>query len=498
MILQGLFNILDLYFSEIDLFYDSIDKYFRDKINQTKTFKAFLIEDLTSGPEKDLEEIVTYIIDELEQLGFNRNEVATKFSDQDLEISAKDNEQIKFGLDLYEIKIAPIVYEIFLEKVIDYLVDLNAMNILMNMKSKGFLPDEFLLRMGQLKQILKVDFEKFENLKKYIQIHQKIIRKFVDNKAKIEFLEKIDNPRDKLQLSYLIYRIIDFFHLQKLFDFSHIADYLKNNIDEWLNSIPLVTLKNPDLYFCGIYLAVHLNVQIDMKKIEMYLLNLYEENIDEFESPLFEATDGLYYYLRSTSTINLRLTNVQIKELIKVEPKFLEPQYLRSMETSQLVVILKLYNFLGLYQRIDDSIIEAIIAEIDQRKTPEGFKQFQDGFISSEATYYVIFNSYMTNTLESLSEYDLLENIISRIYRNLEMLHFSSDLNHDLLSEIFYSCESLKLLNCVETKHMIKCLADYLFPQDIVTEVLKNGTSTRPNARFRHLKVNRVTGEIIL
>ncbi|TFF98325.1 MAG: hypothetical protein EU540_08050, partial [Promethearchaeota archaeon] len=158
-------------------------------------------------------------------------------------------------IERFDKKLAPIVYEIFLEKVVDYLVDKPCIPIMLELKSRKFIPIEFLMELRNLKNLFDKDPDKLENLKKYVQIRERIIQKFSENKEKIEKLEDLDNPQDKLQLIYLIYRIIDFFHLQKIFDFSHIKNFLKNNIEEWLVSIPLVTLKNPDLYFCGIYLA---------------------------------------------------------------------------------------------------------------------------------------------------------------------------------------------------------------------------------------------------
>jgi len=493
MIFQGLFNILDHYLTEIDLFYNTISKYFREKLNDT--FGSLLVEKEKPILKLEEEEIIELLFKELENLGFNRIDLESKFADKFLEIREDELEKISSGLDIYEIKIAPIVYEIFLEKVVDYLVDLNAMNIMLKLKEKELLPIEFILRLTSMKNTLKKYPEKLENLKKYIQIREKIIQKLLDNRDKIESFEDLEDPTDKLQLLYLIYRIIDFFHLQKLFDFSHIKNYLAKNIDEWLNTIPLITLKNPDLYYCGIYLADELEVEIDKQKVNDFLQNLYEENIDEFESPLFEATDRIYYYLKSTSTVKYRLNEEQIKELIKADSKFYDPQYLNTMETSQLVVILKLYHYLGVYQRIEDRIIDAIIVEIDRRIASEGIKQFRDGFVSSEATYYVLFCSYMTSSIDKLSGYDLLDNIISRIYRNLEILYFSREMNHDLVSEIFYSCESLKLLNCIETKQMIRILAEYLFPKEIAEETLKNEKIARSTVRFRHFKVNQITGE---
>ncbi|MFX1269485.1 MAG: hypothetical protein ACFFAK_16110, partial [Promethearchaeota archaeon] len=299
----------------------------------------------------------------------------------------------------------------------------------------------------------------------------------------------------KLQLLYLIYRIISFFHLEKRFDFSHIKDYIVNNVNEWLITIPLVTLKNPDLYFCGLFLAKSLNIKLNSEKVKNFLMDLYEEGVDEFEAPLVEATDGLYYFLKSTHFMKLWLNDEKVNRLIETDQKFFEPNYLKDLETSQLVVILKVYTLLR-KTKLEQNI-NAILKELEQRITPEGIKQYRDGFISSEATYYILFCNYMRNTLDKLKEYDLLDSIISRIYRNLELLEFSADTNFDLISELFYSFESLKLFNCVETKQMIIHLAKYLFPKEVVEKISLNTEIVKTKARFRHLKVDRITGETI-
>ena len=139
-----------------------------------------------------------------------------------------------------------------------------------------------------------------------------------------------------------------------------------------------------------------------------------------------------------------------------------------NLETSQLVVILKIYNVLGLIDKIDKQKINSILEEIDRRITPEGIIQYRDGIVTSEATYYVLFSSYMRDTLNKLKDYDILDSIVSRIYRNLEIIDFCLDTNYDLVSEIFYSCESLKLFNCIESEEMIYHMAKYLFPEDIL------------------------------
>ena len=493
MIFQGLFNILDIYSNEIDLFYNNIDKYFREKLDQFLEEKTLEKSELN----KILENILFVLKKEFLKLGFDVKEIEEKFLPY-LEIEQNDVGTIKNALQLYEKKITPIIYEIFLEKIVDYLVDNKIVNIILNMKSNGLLPFEFIFELINIKKLFKRSPEKAENLRKYIHIRDKIIKKFRKNKVKIESLEDLKDPKDKLQLLYLIYRIIDFFHLQKIFDFSHIKTYLKNNLEEWLDTIPLVTLKNPDLYFCGVYLAKHLNVEIDYLEVKKFLLNLYEENIDEFEAPVIEATDRVYCYFKTTQLSKLWLSVEEISKIMKLEEKFFEPHYLKNLETSQLVVILKIYHVVGAYQKLDTQKIKAIIDEIERRITVEGIKQYRDGFVSSEATYYVLFSNYMRNTLDKLSDYDLLGNIISRIYRNLEILSFSRDMNYDLLSEIFYSCESLKLLNCIETKQMIIHLAKYLFPEEIVDRISSiENVSTVAKAKFRHLKVNRITGETV-
>ncbi|MFX1377098.1 MAG: hypothetical protein ACFFA0_14930 [Promethearchaeota archaeon] len=491
MIFQGLFNILDLYFNDIDLFYNNIDHYFQEKI--ITTFGNIPIE--KKDLSHKLESVISYFSDVFVNLGFEIDEVETLFLDPHLEIQKGDDETINSPIELYERKLAPFIYEFFFEKIVDYLVDVEIAPLMLKLKSEGFLPIEFIMELRNLKNLLERNPRKRENLRKYTQIQKRIINKFQENKDKIESLEDINEPEYKLQIIYLIYRIINFFDLQKKFDFSPIESYLKENIEEWLIDVPLITLKNPDIYFCGIYLAKHLGVELDEGKIKNFLLELYNEANDRYECPIIEATDGLYYYIKSTESMKLFLSIDQIKELMKINPEFFETNHLKNLETSQLVVILKIFRHLGLKKIENES--NAIIEEIERRISPEGIKQFREGFVSSEATYYVLFSHYMNNTLEKLKDYDILDNIVSRIYRNLELLDFSVETNFDLISELFYSLESLKLFNCIETKEMIIHLAKYLFPQEIFERILNSKELIRNKAKFRHLKVNRVTGETI-
>ncbi len=491
MIFQGLFNILDLYFKEEDLFYNNIEQFFREKINSSFDDSSINKNNIN----QKLEDLTSFLEKIFVDLGFEKTEIENEFLDPYLEIRKEDSEEITSIIDLYEKKIAPIIYEIILEKIVDYLVDVKVAPLILNLKSNGFIPIEFIVELRDLKNLIGRSPEKRENLKKYIQIQEKIIDKFKRNKQKIESLEDLKDLQYKLQILYLIYRIIHFFHLQKKFDFSHLKSYLKENIDEWLIDVPLISLKNPDIYFCGITLAKHLRVKLDKEKIKNFLLNLLEEVIDRYEAPIIEATDGVYYLFKSTELVKLQLNYQQINIIIKSDPKYFESDYLKNLETSQLVVILKIFHQFGI--RKLEHEIKKINEELELRITKEGIKQFRDGFISSEATYYVLFKHYMSNSLERLKDYDLLKNIVSRIYRNLELLDFSIDTNYDLVSELFYSCESLKLFNCIETKEMIIHLARYLFPQEIVERILNSKELIREKARFRHLHVDKITGETI-
>jgi len=42
---------------------------------------------------------------------------------------------------------------------------------------------------------------------------------------------------------------------------------------------------------------------------------------------------------------------------------------------------------------------------------------------------------------------------------------------------------------------MIRKLATYLFPPEVVEKISSSSELNRVQARFRHLKVNRITGE---
>jgi hypothetical protein len=492
MIFQGLLNISSIYLDNEDFLFNQLDHYFHEKINVFRSSHGCTDDDL----KNNFAELKDFIKLELVSLGFDKQSLEYLFLDPFVNLTKGDLDKKCNIHQIYDLKVAPILYELFLEKIVEYLVDIGNVNLIMlNLKASNFLSLEFIVELKNLKDLINKNPEKKENLKKYIQIHKKVENKLVENKNKIEMLEDLPDPKEKLQLLYLTYRIISVFHLEKKFDFSHIIQYISDNMDEWLITIPLVTLKNPDLYYCGLYLADAMDVKLDEEKVKKFLLELYEEGIDEFEAPLLQATDGVYYLLKATNFMRLWLSDSQLNRLIETDPEYFESSYLKNLETSQLVVILKIYNLIRA-RNVEDNIY-AILDELEQRVSPEGIKQSRDGFVSSEATYYVLFCNYMRSTLDNLRDYNLLESTILIIYRNLELLELSEDTNFDLISELLYAFEILKLFNCIETRQMIIKMAEYLFPPEVAEKISVRPELLKTQARFRHLKVNRLTGETI-
>jgi len=493
MIYQGLFNILNYYFEESDLFYIDVNNYFKNKMRESI--------EINKVERENINEMLLDLLDLLKPLlldiGFKENELTNTLYDPSLKITEEKKETITTTLDLFDKRIAQIIHGLIFEKICEYLVNLNGSDIILTLRKEKAFPLEFLVEIRQLKDLFLENPEKMESLNDYIQIKQQIIDKYCENKEQIESLEDLRETHNKIQLIYLIYRIINFFHLERIFDFQHIETYLKKHIDEWLTTIPLVSLRNPDLYFCGIYLAHQLGIKIDKEKVKEFISDLYSEYIDEYEAPIIEGTSSLYYFVKSLESLGIKLEKDQIKELILADDKFFEPHRIKNFETSRLVVILKIYNILDVYNQIDKDKIQSIEEEIQKRITEDNIQQYRDGLFSSEATYYVLFYHYMTNKIDELQNNIIIDNIISRIYRNLELLTFSEDTSYDLVSELFYSCESLKLLNCIEKNSVIVHLARYLFPEKIYKNIEKAEDFNFDKKNFRHLAVDPTTGETI-
>ncbi|MBD3342944.1 MAG: hypothetical protein GF353_27860, partial [Candidatus Lokiarchaeota archaeon] len=442
MIFQGLFKILEIYLNQIDLFYKSIDDYLQNKIEH------YYLDEFANGKEEfseSLNRILLNLTYSLMELGIEKADIENKFSSLLVEFEGKECEKYQSTMAIYDV-IAPFIYEIFLEAILKFLVDVDGSSVMSNLKAKKILPIEFIIELSNLKSFFNREFEKKKNLEKYIQVREKIIKTLRNNTKKIENLEHFTDPRNRLQFFYMVFKIIEFFGIHSLFDFTHIKKYIKNNSSEWLDTVPLVSLKNPDLYYCGVYISRHLEVELEEETedfIKYFLLDIYDENIDEFEAPIIEATNKVYYFFRTSWMSDLELSEGQIKELLKGSPRFFNETYLRNLETSQLVVILKIYKSLGVYDKIDPQRIRNIEEEIKRRITSNGIKQYRDGFVSSEATFYVLSFDRLIKALKSVEKNNFINSAISRIYRNLEILNFSEETNYDLVSELFYSCETL-------------------------------------------------------
>lgn len=493
MIYQGVFNILDFYFKESDLFYIKIDNYFKEKLSNKIVINKVKREKINQV----LKDLMDHLKPLLLEIGFKEDEITNTLYDPSLKIKKDEKKNINTTLDLFDNRIAQILHALIFEKICQYIVNLNGSDIILALRDKDAFPLEFLVEVRQLKNLFLKEEEKLEVLKEYIQIKDQIIEKYCQNKVQIESLEDLRETRNKIQLLYLIYRIIHFFHLERIFDFEHIEIYLQEHLDEWLRTIPLVSLRNPDLYFCGIYLAHYLDIDIEREKVEQFINELYLEYIDEYDAPIIEGTSSLYYFVKSLDFLDIKIDQEQIKNLINADLRFFEPHRLKDFETARLVVILKIYKILGIYDQIEKEKIKTIQEEIEKRITKESIQQYRDELFSSEATYYVLFYHYMIDNMDNLKENRVLDNIISRIYRNIELLNFSKDTSYDLVSELFYSCESLKLLNCIEQESVIVHLIRYLFPKKVYEKIENSEGFKFDKDNFRHLGVNRITGETI-
>ncbi|MBD3339207.1 MAG: hypothetical protein GF353_08855 [Candidatus Lokiarchaeota archaeon] len=486
MIFQGIFTIFDLYFEDLDLFYLSVDDFFKEKISElrSKNSKEPILKN----------KIHLSVIAQLSKIGFDEGEIEHMFVNSSIN---KRSSKITELENYYDKNLSPLIHEIYLEKMVDYLADMDVRSVILNSKSKNILPLEFIVEIKNLKEKYEKNRGKLANLKKYINIKKKITEKFCENKKNIESLEDLQATREKLQLLYFIFRIIDFFHLRNRFDFSHIEIYLKNHMDDWLRKIPLVSLKNPELYFCGLFLASNLNIKLDFARIQKFLGKVYKELKDEFESPIIQATSQLYYYIKSINLLEMDLSRDKIEEMISLKDQFFQAHRLKDLETSTLVVIQKILKIIGISTKVEEDKLKAIHDEIKKRISKKRVTLFREGIISSEATYYIIFYHYMRDELDELEEYVLLENIVTRVHRNLDILYFSKETNYDLFSEIFYSCESLKLFNNINSKLMIIKLARFLFPTDIEEEIKQTELKIEKGEHFRHFHIDKTTGETI-
>ncbi|MFW9820868.1 MAG: hypothetical protein ACFFE5_14770, partial [Candidatus Thorarchaeota archaeon] len=146
MIFQGLFNILELYLNNIDFFYNNIDDHVKAKIIENYGNKIIEKEDLYTSHNNLCSYLVNYFI----ELGFELTEIENKFTDPYLDLKDEEKDNISTAVELYDKKIAPLVYEIFLEKIITYLAEGGIAPLMLKFKDEGFLTLEFIIELRNL------------------------------------------------------------------------------------------------------------------------------------------------------------------------------------------------------------------------------------------------------------------------------------------------------------------------------------------------------------
>ncbi|MFX1448895.1 MAG: hypothetical protein ACFFCG_12335, partial [Promethearchaeota archaeon] len=151
MIFQGLLNISSLYLDNEDILFNRLDQFFHERINEFKTINNSETNKLSTQFAK----LLDFIKSELVALGFEREMLEYIFLDPFVKITPEDINKKYTIHQIYDLKVAPILYEIFLEKVVDYLVDIESVNIIMlNLKSANFLSLEFIVELKNLKDLI--------------------------------------------------------------------------------------------------------------------------------------------------------------------------------------------------------------------------------------------------------------------------------------------------------------------------------------------------------
>ena len=465
-ILRGLYHILNFYSESIDLFYNSSSEYIKKLLE--KHCGTINLDSREISKEK-LKDVQICLQKCLIDLGFSKNEINRKLSLNIIDSLDFKNTSNNFQQNLLK-NLVKITIEIFLEKIVYYLVDNNGSAlILSNLKERGFLPIEFLLELNNLKNMYNNSIEKTRILHKYMLLRRKVIEKLLDYKDSIERLEFLNDVEDRVQLFYLLHKIIDFFNINHLFDFSKMKEYLSDQA-MWLDTVPLVSLKNPDLYYCGVYLSKILSIDMDEDYAKYYLVDLFDEFI-EFECPIIQAPVQLYYYLKTSRMLDLEFSDDQVREFIKGSDEYFDETTLKNLETSHLVLVLLNYKMLGLYNKIENNKTINIMEEIDRRITPDGILQYRDGIVTSEAIYHVLLFNIMKDSMVKLQEHEFIDKIILRIYRNLELISFSDEINFDLISELDFSLETLKIINCIDDGCFLSQIGNYLFPNEVIDKM---------------------------
>ena len=197
--------------------------------------------------------------------------------------------------------------------------------------------------------------------------------------------------------------------------------------------------------------------------------------------------------IKTIELIGLSLPDEKISLLLQENNAFYSPTYLQGLETSRLILIPKLYNILGMRNKIDPTKISAIENEINHR-----IESDDRDLYSSEVLYYLIFHYYGAGSLKKLKNFDIVERLVSKIHRNLTIFILDEDISADIISELVYSFESLKLLNCISTKDSYSHLINYILPNQVASQLTQNFKQYSEISNCKELKINKITGDLIV
>ena len=110
MIFQGLLNISSLYLDNEDILFNRLDQFFHDKINEFTNTNNGETDNIISQFTK----LLDFIKSELVALGFERENLEYIFLDPFVNINLDDLTKNCTIHQIYDLKVAPILYEIFL------------------------------------------------------------------------------------------------------------------------------------------------------------------------------------------------------------------------------------------------------------------------------------------------------------------------------------------------------------------------------------------------